>query len=321
MSVIGIDLGGTKISAALFNNNGVILQKEIAKLEGRTGNKVGLLIQEVIKKIIAKGCQNKINAIGICVPGIYHSKTGKVWAPNIPAWDDYPLLDEINSVVIGQTITVNIDSDRACYILGETWKGSAQGCKDAIFLAVGTGIGAGILVDGKLLRGSHDIAGAIGWLALDRSFRKEYVSCGCFEYHASGEGIAKVAREYLPKEKNYSGKLKYITAEKITASDVFENYKTNDPIAAKVINEAIEYWGMTVANLVSLFNPEKIIFGGGVFGPAVQFLDKILIEAKKWAQPISINQVELTGSSLGSDAGLYGAGYLAMNSISLTGNK
>lgn len=321
MFVIGVDLGGTKISAALFNNNGEILHKEIAKLEGRTGNEVGLLIQEVMKKIIEKFGPTKIDAIGICVPGIYYSKTGRVWAPNIPGWDDYPLLDEINSVVAEQNITVNIDSDRACYILGETWKGSAQGCKDAIFLAVGTGIGAGILVDGKILRGSHDIAGAIGWLALDKPFMKKYKSCGCFEYHASGEGIAKVAKEYLSEEKNYSGKLKLIPIEKITANDVFGNYRTNDPIAVRVINEAIEYWGMTVANLVSLFNSEKIIFGGGVFGPAVQFIDNIMKEAKKWAQPISINQIELSGSSLGSDAGLYGAGYLAMNSISSTGNK
>src|SRR5678815_4753324 len=115
-------------------------------------------------------------------------KTGKVWAPNIPDWGDYPLLEEVENV--SGEIPVTIDSDRACYILGELWQGNARGCTDAIYLSVGTGIGAGILTDGKVLRGSHDIAGAIGWMALTRPFSEEYTDCGCFETYASGEGIA-----------------------------------------------------------------------------------------------------------------------------------
>ena len=89
-------------------------------------------------------------------------------------------------------------------------------------------------------------------------------------------------------------------------------YDANDKLAIAVINNAIEYWGMAVANLVSLFNPEKIIFGGGVFGPALKFLDAIYDEAKKWAQPISMQQVKLEGAALGNEAGLYGAAYLAL---------
>ncbi len=90
---------------------------------------------------------------------------------------------------------IRIDNDRACYILGETWKGSATGCKHAIFLSVGTGIGAGILVDGKVLRGANDIAGSIGWMALTDPFLQEYVKYGCFEYHASGPGITRITKD------------------------------------------------------------------------------------------------------------------------------
>ncbi len=115
-----------------------------------------------------------------------------------------------------------IDSDRACYILGEVWQGSAKGCKDAVFLAVGTGIGAGILVEGKVMRGSNDIAGAIGWLALDRPFQQKYISCGCFEYHASGEGLAKVAKELVAQ--NPDGILSAKNIDEITARDVFHAY-------------------------------------------------------------------------------------------------
>src|SRR6185436_2512379 len=206
---------------------------------------------------------------------------------------------------------IKIDSDRACYILGEVWRGNARGCRDAIFLSVGTGIGAGILCNNQVLRGAHDIAGAIGWMSLNKPFEKKYISCGCFEYNASGEGIAKVANEWIRSERTKESLLKN-GGDSITAKDVFDAYNKNDELAVSVIHNAIEYWGMATANLVSLFNPEKIIFGGGVFGPALKFLDEIYIEAKKWAQPISIHQVQLQASALGSDAGLYGAGLLAL---------
>src|ERR1035438_1715892 len=102
----------------------------------------------------------------------------------------------------------------------------------------------------------------------------------------------------------------------LTARDVFSAYDRGDPVAKEVLVQAIECWGMTVANLVSLFNPEMIIFGGGVFGPAAQFLGDIYAEAQKWAHPISIKQVKLQASKLGGDAGLYGAGCLALQAQS-----
>lgn len=311
MYVIGLDLGGTKLSGAIFKEDGTIVKQDFLPLEKRQGKEVGDLINKLVQDFLSYSDENKIavSSIGICVPGIAY-RNGNVWAPNIPGWDNYPLLEEINSVVKEKNIKVKIDSDRACYILGEVWQGSAKGCKDAIFLAVGTGIGAGILIDGKVMRGSNDIAGAIGWLALDRPFEQKYISCGCFEYHASGEGLAKVAKELVTK--NPKGILSSKSIDELTARDVFSAYDENDKNAVDTINQAIEFWGMTVANLVSLFNPEKIIFGGGVFGPAVKFLNEIMNEARKWAQPISINQVTLEGSTLGGNAGLIGAGYLAL---------
>lgn len=314
MAVIGLDLGGTKLAAALFDASGEIIQKEVRPLEKRTGRAVGGLVTDVVRDLVAyaKAAHEPIDAVGACVPGISWSKKGTVWAPNIPGWDDYPLQAEIRAVLHDDRIRVKIDSDRTCYILGETWRGAAKGCDDAIFLAVGTGIGAGILSNGNIVRGSNDIGGAIGWLALDRPYLKKYDACGCFEYHASGEGIARVAREVLAEDTAYTGVLRQKNAGDLTAHDVFAAYAAKDPVAVRTLDIAIEFWGMTVANLVSLFNPERIIFGGGVFGPASQFLDRIYAEAKQWAQPISITQVRLMASELGSDAGLYGAGYLAL---------
>jgi glucokinase len=319
MAVIGLDLGGTKLAGALITPTGKILQKSVVPLEGRQGRAVGELIRQELKSLLAAARSKRVNvtAVGVSVPGISYSSTGKVWAPNIPGWEDYPLRREILAALPDKRIRVIIDSDRACYILGETWRGAAKGCRNAIFLAVGTGIGAGILIDGRILRGAHDIAGAIGWLALDRPFRREYVGCGCFEYYASGEGLAKVAKEILAKRVGRTRargcKVTELQSSKgLTARDVFSAYDRGDPVTKEVMTQAVEFWGMAVANLVSLFNPEKIIFGGGVFGPAAQFLGDIYAEAQKWAQPISIKQVKLQPSKLGGDAGLYGAGCLAL---------
>ena len=314
MAVTALDLGGTKLAAALFSENGDILFKTSRPLDKRKGTEVGKLISEQANEMVntAGKMNESVSAIGICVPGIAHAKTGRVWAPNIQGWDDYPLLEDLEHSIDNKKIKIKTDSDRACYILGETWKGSARGCSNAIFLSVGTGIGAGILINNEVLRGSNDIAGAIGWMALDKPFKEKYVSCGDFEYNASGEGILKVVKEMLSNA-NYSGSiLKKFSPDTLSTKDVFDGYESGDELSIKVIANAIEYWGMAVANLVSLFNPEKIIFGGGVFGPALKFLDLIYDEAKKWAQPISIRQVRLQGSSLGTDAGLYGAGLLAL---------
>jgi len=312
MIVLAIDLGGTKLSCAVFTGEGTILHKETTALNNSTGKEVGQLITSSIKKLFSaqKDEGNIINSIGIAVPGISHKKSGTVWAPNISGWKNYPLLQEVKE--ISNEIPVSIDSDRACYILGESWKGNAKGCSDAIYLAVGTGIGAGILVNGSVLHGAYDIAGAIGWMALDRPFEDKYISCGCFEYHASGEGLTKVAREII-QSNNRTSELSKLVA--ITARDIFSAYEKNDAVAIAVIKQAIEFWGMAIANLVSLFNPEKIILGGGVFGPAIKFISGIREEASKWAQPVSMQQVSIEASALGSDAGLYGAALVALQNL------
>jgi len=317
MKLIGIDLGGTKIASAIFNENGAIESRNVIKLGERRGRDVGQLIMQMIETFIRQAEKNgeNIASIGISVPGIYNAEHGRVWAPNIPEWDDYPLPDEVRSLPSVANKIVSIDSDRACYILGETWQGKTIGCRNAIFVAFGTGIGAGILVDDTILRGQDDIAGAIGWMGMNAPYDDKYKPCGHFEYYASGDGIARTAREYLDKNQHTPSKLRGIIPNQLTAHHVFDAFCEGDLAAKEVLDYCIELWGMAIANLVSIFNPQKVILGGGVFGPAAQFLDQIKLEAKKWAQPISFAKVDVDVSALGSDAGLIGAGYLALRAL------
>ena len=312
-AVIGLDLGGTKLASALFDAAGKPLIKRSLPLNRRKGHAVGETHRQPGPPAVAIGgaaqpcglrrgrvrsrhraatkrtaCGRRISRVGTTIP----------------------LKAEIKAAVSNQAVKIAIESDRTASILGEAWQGAARDCRNAIFLAVGTGIGAGILVDGRVLRGAHGIAGAIGWLALERPFRPEYVSCGCFESHASGHGIANMAQEAVEHHQHFDGRLQ--NTDSLTAQEVFSAYEAGDETAKQVLLDAIGLWGMASANLISLFNPEKLIFGGGVFGPATQFLDAIAAEARRWAQPIAFEQVTFASSQLGEEAALYGAAHLAL---------
>jgi glucokinase len=319
MSVLGIDLGGTKAAFAVFSRDGDILMKDIIMLGKKNGDEVGSMIGGKISGLIENPeiASDPIEAIGISVPGIYRTESGTVWAPNISGWDDYPLLKKVEEVA--GKIPVAIDNDRACSITGEIWKGSAAGCRNAVFLAIGTGIGAGIVVNGEVLRGSHDIAGSAGWMALGRPFNEKYIRYGFFEYHASGDGMARETIDYISSHSDYDGFLRQKMRSGITSHDIFKAYESGDIAAAYVITQCIEIWGMALANIVSLFNPDKVIFGGGVFGPAIKFLPEIKEEAMKWGQPVSMKLAAIEPSSLGGDAPIYGAGYLALKNLRAKG--
>ena len=294
----------------VFDHEGNCLHQSGCLLEGRKGVDAGRLVIDTIGELL----QPDVESVGICVPGISNRKTGRVWAPNISGWESYPLQKEVEDRLCNSAIRVEIAGDRSCHILGEIWKGAAQGAKDAVFIAVGTGIGMGILANGRILDGHAGISGASGWMALDAKYEPDYLQYGCFESQASGNGIARYAQRLLKENALFHDSiLKTCPVENITAHEVFDAWAKNDRLAVYVIDRAIQLWGMAAANVVSLLNPEIIVWGGGVFGPAAQLLHRIYEEACRWAQPIAIRQVRFVKSQLGGDAGLYGAGRLALN--------
>ena len=135
-------------------------------------------------------------------------------------------------------------------------------------------------MNGSILRGAHDIAGAIGWMGLDRPYRAAYCRCGGFESHASGAGIARVRGICSRGSPNTRARCACFAPGQVTAHAVFKAFAAGDDLAERVVANAVECWGMAVANLVSLFDPEMIVLGGGLFGPAARQLDRIVAEAR-----------------------------------------
>ncbi|MGE5499993.1 MAG: ROK family protein [Syntrophothermus sp.] len=317
MAVIAIDIISTSMTSAALGNSGKVLFKETKSIEGCKGNQVSSMIKSQILKILQqfKNKPIQIKSAGISVPGIFYSKTGFVWAPNIEGWENYPLKQEMKSLLIEQNLHVKIADKRKCLILGEMWLGAAQHTKNAIYLSIGKGISAGIMVDGCILHGSTDGVGAAGWMGLASAYSDQYSSRGHFESVASAEGLLASARLMVESQKKYNGRLKNKDLSLMTTIDLFEAYMLKDPVAVKVFQQAVKYWGVASANLISLFNPDILIIGGSLFGPAQQFIDSIREEAAKWAQPLYMKNVKIIGSQLGANTGLIGAGYLAMKKV------
>jgi glucokinase len=311
----GIDVGGTKISAALFTSQGGMSGRKRVQIEkgpaDRPVRQITGLIQYLEDCARKKG--GELKAIGLCIPGIVFVRSGRVWAPNIAGWDRFPLRCRLAART---RIPLVLDSDRSAYVLGEQWCGAAKGKKDVVFLAVGTGIGAGILSGGRLIRGSRDIGGAVGWFGLDPRFKSEYAAVGCFESEASGGAVGRKARAHLAAgEPTLMKALVKGRAENVTARTVMEAARRRDPLARHILDAAVIYLAMGVANIISILNPEMIVIGGGLFQASELLLEPVRREFKKWAQPLAARQVRIELSALGEDAGLYGAAKLAWDHI------
>jgi glucokinase len=311
----GIDVGGTKVAAALFTAGGRMLDRVKVPIIQGTAEKPIRQISALIRdlEVLSRQRNGRIRAVGICIPGIVYFKSGKVWAPNIRGWDHFPLRDRLAAKT---RIPIVLASDRSAYVLGEQWRGIARDKKDVVFLAVGTGIGAGILSEGRLCRGSEDISGAVGWFALDPRFRDEYAAMGCFEAESSGGSIGRKARELLKAgEPSLMAKLVKEKIEAVTAETVVKAARRDDPLACHILDTAVVFLAMGIANIVSILNPEMIVLGGGLFQSGELLLEPVRKEFKKWAQPLAAKKVRLELSSLGENTGLYGAAKLAWDSL------
>ncbi len=295
--ILGVDMGGTKMYGALADLGGKILDEVNIGSHGTTGEDSFNQLTSLIDKLLAspKIEGRTVRGIGVGAPGVTLHKEGIVtWAFTLH-WDNFPLKTRL-SERYGLPITVDNDVNLAA--LGELWFGAGQEVQDMILIAVGTGIGAGVIINGSLYRGSKEASGEIGNMIPGREFLgKNYRDFGALESVASGTGIAARARQLL-----HSSRKARELAE-LTAEDVFEAARQGEPWAGTVINETVDYLAIAIANLVAAYDPELIVLGGGVSRSADMLIAPILARISE-AIP---NPPRLVLSNLGLQATVMGA--------------
>jgi glucokinase len=245
---------------------------------------------------------------GVAVPGLVRSD-GTVWAPNLPGWKKMPLARRLTRVL---GIPVRVESDRHAAVLGECWRGAARGKSDAIVLMIGTGIGAGILSGGRIIRGAHELSGCAGWLTVTREHIHSAQGCGELESLAAGPAIARALQQRL--RDGETSTLTQLDISQITARDVAAAARQGDGLAVDVFNRAGRFLGFALANLISLLDPEVIVLGGGMASVADLYLASLQKAMFERAQPLAASQVKIVVSKLPETANLLGCARLVWGS-------
>lgn len=269
--IVGVDLGGTNIVAGALAEDGsdvVALRSEPTRADQGADavvDRIIRMIDTVIAETIAHTGARREDVIGVGVgaPGPLDREKGiVVTTPNL-GWTNFPLRDVIAERV---RIPVRIDNDANCATLGEWWLGAAKGANNVIGMTIGTGIGGGIILGGRLYHGSSDVAGEIGHATIDITGRRcKCGNYGCLEAYASGPSIADRAREAVGSDDDaLLARLVGGDLQRITAATVYEAAMRGDDVALDVVRETARFLGAGVANLLNIFNPEVVVIAGGV---------------------------------------------------------
>jgi len=295
--VLGVDMGGTKMYGAISDLGGNILDEVNIGHHGTSGqecfNQLTTLIDSLLASPSVEG--RRILGIGVGAPGVTLHKEGIVtWAYTLH-WDNFPLKAKLARLY---DLPITVDNDVNLAALGELWFGAGQDAQDMILIAIGTGIGAGVIINGVLYRGAKEASGEIGNMIPGREFLgKNYLDFGALESVASGTGIAGRARSFLQSQRDLA------ELEALTAEDVFDAARLKQEWAWTIINETVDYLAIAIANLVASFDPELIVLGGGVSRSADLLIEPIM----QRINGIIPNPPKLVVSSLGLRATVMGA--------------
>lgn len=311
---IGIDVGGTNVKIALVDNNGKIIYSNSVPTYAKMGyeytvNNIKQAINDLMKE--TNTTAKDIEGIGFDFPGQVDYKTGVVkLAPNIPGWVNVPIAKMIEDEF---HIPTRIDNDVRCAALGELKFGAGKGCENFICITVGTGIGSGLVINGKLVRGASNAAGEIGHIKLQMN-GGPICGCGdtgCMEAFASGPCIVAMAQDYIKGGK--STKFREMAAaegSEITPYMVAKAAEAGDPVAKRIFEIVGEYIGIGLTSVINLLNPEKVIIGGGVAEAGDLLLEPIRKTIKERAMVVAGEAVEIVPAQLGNSAGVIGASML-----------
>ena len=318
--VVGVDMGGTKILAAVINAKGEIVQQAKRATKPKKGpeeviERITRCIREAIDGAELKPSQ--IRAIGIGSPGPLDPETGVIiFAPNL-GWSNVPLKAKLEANL---SIPTFVDNDVNVGTLGEYAFGAGRGVKNLVGIFVGTGIGGGIILDGKLFHGVNKTAGEVGHMIVEvKGPRCGCGNFGCLEAVASRTAITRDLQKAILK-KGKKSKLTELNGgnlDLIRSKAIARAVKQGDKPTIKVVQRAAKYLGISVASIVHFLNPEMVVLGGGVVeAMGDSLLDPIRHAAAEYALPTTMDGVQIIAATLGDNAGVIGASVLARERLS-----
>ncbi len=301
----GADVGGTTIKMGLFKTDGSLLDKW--EIPTDTSEKGSHIIQNIADSVEAKMTEKglskeEVEGIGIGVPGAV-DKNGVVNKAVNLGWDVIPLEEELGKLS-GMKVKVGNDANVAA--LGENWMGSGKGLDSIVMVTLGTGIGGGIIINGKIVTGANGAAGEIGHIVVN-SNEIEACNCGhygCIEQYASATGIVRMAKRTLAVKEDASKMRDF--GDDLSAKDIFDLAKAKDDLACEVVDEVCGMLGSTMGKIACVINPDAFVIGGGVSKAGQIIIDSLTEKFREEAFHAS-KDTKIILATLGNDAGIYGA--------------
>ncbi|MCC3356728.1 ROK family glucokinase [Bacillus sp. REN16] len=316
--LIGIDLGGTTVKLAFITQEGEIVTKWEIPTD-KSGDKIIPEIAEAIKvKMNELGLKiEQFAGAGMGAPGPVRFEDGVVYKATNLGWKEmYPLKAELEAYI---GLPAVVDNDANVAAIGEMWKGAGAGAKNLLCVTLGTGVGGGIISNGEVVRGANGAGGEIGHIT---SIPEGGSLCGCgktgcIETIASATGIARLAKEAIQAHNEPSLiRDQFEKTGEITSKDVFEAAEKGDQLAKSIIEDVTYHLGLALSHVANGLNPEKIVVGGGVSKAGEQLLIPLRKQFTRFAFPRVADVAEITIATLGNDAGVIGAAYLAKTKLS-----
>lgn len=313
--IMGVDIGGTKIAVGLVNAAGSIVAQRRAPMISNSdaGAGLGSVLAAMDSVIADLGSLDEIGAIGICAPGPLDPLTGIILnPPNVPCWRNFPLAAEVAS---RRQLPVKVDNDANSAALAEVRWGAGRGYRNVLYVSVGTGIGTGIILDGRIYHGRTGAAGEGGHVSID--YRGPVCPCGkpgCIEVLACGSAIVKRARgKLVDAGTSRPSKLLQLangSLEAVTTEMVGRASEAGDPIARETLQETADLLTLWLGNLVDVLDPEAIIFGGGATAALLPFFATMRSRLPRYCINPRASEVALLPAHYGADSGIAGGAAL-----------
>ena len=304
----GIDVGGTTVKCGLFEESGTLIEKwEIPTRAENGGENVlpDIAATVMSKMAVKKLTKDDVIGVGVGIPGPVMRGVVPV-AVNLH-WGEKNVEYELGNLL---DMKVRAGNDANVAALGEQWKGGGEGKDSVIMITLGTGVGGGIIVDGKIVEGAHGAGGEIGHMHVEDSITDPCGcgNCGCLEQVASATGIVRLAKEELAKNPVLPSALR---DTEVTSKAVFDAYKEGDAMASTIVNRFAKYLGTAIASIATVTDPEVIVIGGGV-SKAGECLTDIVGNYFRARAFSACRHTMIVLAKLGNDAGMYGAARLVL---------